>query len=74
MRARLAKCLNWARNQVRVPLSARLAKGSDVFELASLGCFVAAAFYWCVPAGLVVLGAALYYLSWVTHVSSTPRQ
>lgn len=55
---------------LRVPLSARLAKCSDLFELAGVGCLVGAAFMWRPIAGMVALGVALIYLGWVTHESS----
>lgn len=58
------------KRQARVPLSERLTKFSDVFELAGIGCLVGAA-WWFVPIlGLCALGVALIYLGWVTHVSS----
>lgn len=54
----------------KVPISARLAKLSDVFELASLGCFVASIWSWDWHLGLLSLAVTLYYLGWVTHEPS----
>lgn len=55
--------------QLRVPISSRLAKLSDVFELAGIGCLVVAAFMFTSIVGMLALGAALIYLGWVTHES-----
>lgn len=74
MRARLAKCLTWAKRQARIPLSDHLSKGSDVYELAGIGCLVGAAWWWVPIVGLVALGAALIYLGVVTHVPSSTRR
>lgn len=58
------------RSAIRVPLSKRLARLSDHFELAGIGCLVGAAWWWVPIIGLVALGVALIYIGWVTHESS----
>lgn len=64
------KGFDLVKRQARVPLSTQLSRGSDLFELAGIGCLVGAA-WWLVPVlGLFALGVALIYLGWVTHVSS----
>lgn len=70
MRDRLKGALKWVRAQARVPLSTRLAKWSDAFELAGIGCLVGAVWLWSTDFGLAALGVALIYLGWVTHESS----
>lgn len=70
MRKWLQTRLTLGVSKLRVPLSQRLAKLSDYFELAGIGCLVAAAFMWLTIVGMVALGAALIYLGWVTHESS----
>jgi hypothetical protein len=70
MRAWLKRTLTLGRAQLRVPLSERLSKLSDLFELGGLACFVIGAFMLNPVAGVFVLGGILIYLGWVTHVSS----
>lgn len=70
VRARLTSAGQWLKRQARIPLSKQLSKGSDVYELAGIGCLVGAA-WWLIPVlGLAALGCALIYLGWVTHVPS----
>lgn len=69
MRDRARKALGWLKSQSRIPLATRLSKGSDLYELAGVGCLVGAAFWWIPIIGLVVLGIALIWLSQVTHES-----
>jgi len=64
----LRACAKAAKAARSVPLDARLAKLSDVFELAGIGCGVGAVWWWHAILGLLSLGCALFYLGWVTHV------
>lgn len=69
MRERATKALGWLKRQARVPLSDRLSRLSDHFELSGIGCLVGAAFWWIPIVGLVALGVAFIYVGWVTHES-----
>jgi hypothetical protein len=74
MRERARKAVRWLKRQARIPLSEHLSKGSDVYELAGVGCLVGAAWWWVPIVGLVALGLALIYLGVVTHVPSSPKR
>lgn len=65
----MRKAWAWAKRQARRPLAEQLSKGSDLYELAGVGCLVAASFWWLPIFGLFSLGVSLIWLSWVTHES-----